>query len=180
MNPYKVTERAMDELHDRILPQIPKIFREEAFDRVAWRVHQEEKALRCCPYTYALLIVDEVIKELRYHRIEAVLYDNWCCSCCAWLLNLTIEPQTELVGFYWNDDAELPPFDDAEALSMRMIVAPKWGRYVCLEMLRKHAMEWGFWIWECPDGSLKLIGLDHEPDDLYAASAPIINIIVDK
>lgn len=180
MNPYKVTEQAMDALHDRVLRQIPKVFRKEVFDKVAWQVYREENALRLCPYTYAILIVDEVIKKLRYHRIKAVLEDRWDYSCCAWLLNMTIEPQLELAGFYWEDDAELPPFDDVEAMTMRMIVAPKWGIYACLEMLREQAMEWGFWLWECSDGSLKLIGLDHEPDDRHAVNAPIIKIVVEQ
>ena len=41
-------------------------------------------------------------------------------------------------------------------------------------------MEWGFWIWEAPEGNLKLISLEHEPDDPYTENAPTINIIFDN
>ena len=182
MNPYKVTAYAMDELRRRILPQIQRLFPDGPPLKVIKRLEREDKALQDCPYTYALLIMDEVIRKLRYHRMKAVLEGRWYRSGYAWLLGLTTGNQDEQDWFFRENGFEefLHPIRDDEDLSMRIIIAPQWGKATCIELLRLYAYEWGFWIWECPNGSLKLINLDHRLDDIYAAKAPSINVFLES
>lgn len=182
MNPYKVTEQALRELYSRTQERIWRLFPEGMPDEITKRINREKEVLRSTPYTYALLIADSIIKELRHYQLSAYLDGDWLWSYYAWLLDLTLEdPMQEAATCrYFGLEMTQMVRDRCYESPMEIGVHPEWMRSACVELLNKYAKEWGFWLCECPDGGWKLINECFRENDIYAVHGPIIHIIGEK
>lgn len=180
MDPYKVNKAVVDELNIRARRKLHQVFPEKVPPEIITRLKREEAALLYTPYTYALLIVDEAIKEFRKYRFKTDLSGGWCCCYYAWLLNLIDTDPTWLAKYYQSFGWKIKQLvrDKCIEEPMEIAVSPGWAKPACLELLRLRANEWGFYLWECPEG-WKLISISHRPDDLYAAYAPIVRVVDD-
>lgn len=179
MNPYKATKETIEELHNRSQQKLKQLFPEGTDEAVQRRMKREMTALTLSPYIYALLIAEEVFKTLREHRFSIYLEGEWFCCYYAWLLGLTEYDPLAMAQDYRNMGLWMKQFigDQCVESPLEIAVSPNWAKPACLELLRLHAQEWGFWLYECPDGGYKLINLNHRPDDMYAAGAPVIRIV---
>lgn len=179
MNPHKVTATAIEDLYRRSEKRIEQLFPKGVPANVAKRKNREGIALQGTPYTHALLIVDEVIKTLRKHRFTAILDGDWFCCYYAWLLDLVEEDPMWLARDYQNLGWGVKQFYRYKCLVSPLVIRlePGWGKSACLELLRIHADQWGFWVWESPEGNFRLISIDYRPDDMYATYAPAIRIV---
>lgn len=180
MNPYKVTKQAMNEIDSRTQEKIRQLFSNEIPDEIAKRLSRERRVLQSTPYTYALLIADSIIKEFEHYNLSADLGGDWTCSYYAWLLELTSEdPIREAAKYrcYFGLEMKKMIRDRCFESPVEIYVSPKWMRGACVELPDKYAKEWGFWICECPNGKWKLINECFRENDIYAARAPVIQII---
>ena len=178
-NPYMITESAMKELHSRTNKRINQLFPEGPPSEVVKRIKREEEELRSNPYTYALLITHEVIQELHYHRFSANLEGDWFCSYYAYLLEMTIDDPIELASYYKSMGFRTKQLvrDGCNESPIQIEISPGWGKSACLELLKQCAKKWDFWLAECQEGGWKLINRGFREDDIFAARAPIIQII---
>lgn len=179
MNPYKVTKQAMNEIDSRTQEKIRQLFPNGIPDEIAKRLSRERRVLQSTPYTYALLIANSIVKELERYNMSADIYGDWYCSYYAWLLDLTSEDPIEVVAMerYFGLETRQLIRDRCFESPVEIYVSPKWIRCACVELLDKYAKEWGFWICECPNGKWKLINECFRENDIYAARAPVIQMI---
>lgn len=178
-NPYKVTDEVLYELHNRSKEKLNQLFPEGPSSEVVKRIKREEEELRSNPYTYALLITHEVIQELRYHRFSAYLEGDWFCSYYAYLLDMTKSDPIWLASDYQSIGLRMKQFvrDGCNESPIQIETSPGWGKSACLELLKQCAKKWDFWLAECQEGGWKLINRGFREDDIFAAHAPIIQII---
>lgn len=178
-NPYKVTDEVLYELQNRSKEKLNQLFPEGPPSEVVKRIKREEEELRSNPYTYALLITHEVIQELRYHRFSANLEGDWFCSYYAYLLDMTIDDPIWLAADYQSIGFRMKQFvrDGCNESPIQIEISPGWGKSACFELLKQCAKKWCFWLAECQEGGWKLINRGFREDDIFAAHAPIIQII---
>lgn len=179
MNPHRVTEETIGELHNRSQQKLKQLFPGGIPGDIHKRMNREMSALAGSPYIYALLIADEVIKELRKYNFAVELTGDWVVCYYTWLLGLTGDDPFAVAKYFQSIGWRIKQLirDKCIESPMEIAVSPTWAKPACLELLRIHANDWGFWVWEGPDGNFKLINLSCRPDDIYAACAPVIRIV---
>ena len=178
-NPYKLTERAKDELRNRSHEKLNKLFPDGPSDEMVRRITREKEAIGNSPSAYALLIISKTMRVLREHQFKVFLTGNWECSYYAWLLGLTQDDPIWLATHYQKIGFRLKELvrDGCLSSPLEIEISPGWGKMACLDLLRIHAREWGFGLWKQANDGWKLISEECRPDDIYAGDAPIIKII---
>lgn len=161
-NPYRVPDETLNELHSRLCAGNTKC---PSFS-VLKRSNREVSALWDSPCTYALLIADDVIKELRKKGIYAQLSGEWENSLCAYQMGLISEnPMARNASskFLIKDGMVLEPVQ---------IAVDAQHRDYFIELLKQCVRAWGFWLYPRGDNTWQLISYGFREDDVYAKYAP--------
>lgn len=167
-NPYQLTDSALNDLHSRLnsghegCPPFS----------VVQRSNREISALWHSSCTYALLIADDVIKELRRKGIYAQLSGEWENSLCAYQMGLI--PENPMA----RNASSKSLIKDGTILEPVQIAVDAQHRECFVELLKQCAQTWGFWLHPQGRDPWRLISCGFREDDIYAKYAPMITIRV--
>lgn len=161
-NPYRVPDETRNELHSRLCAGSTKC---PPFS-VVQRSNREVSALWHSSCTYALLIADDVIKELRRKGIYAQLSGKWVNSLCAYQMGLIPENPME------RNASSKSLIKDGMILEPVQIAVDAQHRECFIERLKQCAQVWGFWLHPQGRDAWRLISCGFREDDVYAQYAP--------
>lgn len=161
-NPYRVPDETRNELHSRLCAGSTKC---PPFS-VVQRSNREVSALWHSSCTYALLIADDVIKELRRKGIYAQLSGAWENSLCAYQMGLIPENPME------RNASSKSLIKDGMILEPVQIAVDAQHRECFIELLKQCAQVWGFWLHPQGRDAWRLISCGFREDDVYAQYAP--------
>ena len=161
-NPYRVSDAALNELHSRLCVGSTEC---PSFSFLK-RSNREVSALWDSSCTYALLIADDVIKELRKKEIDAQLSGAWENSLCAYQMGLI--PENPLA----RNASSKALIKDGMILEPVQIAVDVQHRDCFIELLKQHAQVWGFWLHPRGEDTWQLISYGFREDDVYAQYAP--------
>ena len=161
-NPYQLTDSALNDLHSRLnsghegCPPFS----------VVQRSNREVSALWHSPCTYALLVADDVIKELRRKGIYAQLSGEWENSLCAYQMGLI--PENPMA----RNASSKSLIKDGTILEPVQIALDMQHRECFIELLKQFAQAWGFWLYPRGENIWQLISYGFREDDIFAENAP--------
>ena len=180
-NPYIITEQVMKELRQRYEKKLKSIFPQGVPLEIQKRINREEAALMYSSNTYALLVVDEVVKMLRKHNFIARVEGDWFSSYIAWLLDLTEDNPIDLRLYYRDIGFCCKQFirDDCVSSPIGIYLSPKYGESLCRELIEMVARKYYFGVSEHSGkkDNYKLIEECYRDNDIYAKYAPVIEIV---
>ena len=168
---YQLTGAAMNDLHARSHEKSQKLVPEgQPLSRVKVS-NRELAALWESPAVYALLIADEVIKDLRMAGFTAYLGGAWKNIYYAYLMDLTEEDP--IAAGLSSKALTRKGYIDAPL----HICIPREAEQLCREKLQAYAAAWGFWLYPiCSYLLLLNQGADYTGEGAYMAPKLTIDL----
>lgn len=169
---YPLTGAAMNDLHRRSHDKAESLYPQGLpFNRVKV-LNKELTTLWESPAVYALLIADEVIKDLRMAGFNASLGGAWKNLYYVYLMDLT--EQDPLEAGLSSKALLRKGYIDAPL----HICIPQEAEDLCREKLQAYARAWGFWL--CPVFSYMLLlnlGVNYGEAQAYMAPKVTLDLI---